>query len=327
MLTVFIINPKAGTGKKVLALKEKIQEAANKHRESIEVYETQGPRDGEWYVRQKCMESQGAPIRFIACGGDGTFSEVANGAIGYANAMVGAMPMGTGNDFCRNFPKDTPFSDVEAQLFGEPFPCDAISFTGIIEGGLSTRYSVNMINIGFDCNVAAKAAELKQYPLVEGKFAYLLSIFAILGQKKGANLRISIGEQTVQDGPLLLTSIANGSFCGGGIWSNPGASLQDGLMDINVVYDIPRRRFLTVLPHYAKGTHPEMKGVEKILTSYKCEEMIVVPKDGEMTVCVDGEIIKTEELHLKTIKNAFSFSVPTKKNLNILEETRNIKIG
>ena len=78
-----------------------------------------------------------------------------------------------------------------------------------------------MFNIGFDCNVADMTAKMKKKPLISGSMAYLFSIFAILIKKKGANLKIELDDIVKYEGPLLLTSLANGCFCGGGIKSNP----------------------------------------------------------------------------------------------------------
>ncbi len=42
-------------------------------------------------------------MRIYACGGDGTVNEVANGVYGHANAALGVIPIGSGNDLIRNF--------------------------------------------------------------------------------------------------------------------------------------------------------------------------------------------------------------------------------
>ena len=37
-------------------------------------------------------------------------------------------------------------------------------------------YGVNLLNTGFDCEVAAKASELKKLPLVSSSLAYILGV-------------------------------------------------------------------------------------------------------------------------------------------------------
>ncbi len=85
-----------------------------------------------------------------------------------------------------------------------------------------------MFNIGFDCNVADMTANMKKKPFISGSLAYLLSIFVMLIKKKGAKLLIELDGEKKYCGPLL-TSLANGSYCGGGIKSNPLVSIKDGI--------------------------------------------------------------------------------------------------
>ena len=76
-----------------------------------------------------------------------------------------------------------------------------------------------MFNIGFDCNVVDLTAKLKTYPLLAGSMAYLMAVLCILIRKKGADLRVELDGEVYEDGPVLLTALANGSFCGGGVKS------------------------------------------------------------------------------------------------------------
>ena len=110
MKTVFIINPKAGKNKNIESFVEKLKNEASKAERDIEIYITKSVGDATEFVKDYC-DNRG-PARFIACGGDGTFNEVLNGAIGFCGAEVGVFPMGTGNDFCRNFGEHLSFKDI-----------------------------------------------------------------------------------------------------------------------------------------------------------------------------------------------------------------------
>ena len=284
MKTVFIINPSAGQG----CNENLIEKILGLSQENTEAYITRFPGDATEYVRSFCQKHDKA--RFIACGGDGTLNEVLNGVVGFENAEIGIIPSGTGNDFCRNFEPHSPFCDISAQINGERIKCDAIKYTTETDLGTTSGYCVNMFNIGFDCNVAALTAQMKKKPFISGSLAYLISIFVTLIKKKGANLKIEIDGKERHSGKLLLTSIANGCFCGGGIKSNPTASVCDGKISINIIKNISRIRFLTLLPYYMKGTFTKIKNIEKIITSEKCSEIVLTPLDGKMKICVDGEI-------------------------------------
>ncbi len=310
MKTIFVINPKAGQGKGKEKLIESIRSAANKLKADVEIYVTKAIGDAERYVREYCKVFGGA--RFIACGGDGTLCEVINGAIEQPDSEIGVMPFGTGNDFRRNFGPEQDFLDAEAQITASCTKCDAIRYIKQLGGIKHIRYCANMFNIGFDCNVADLTAKMKTKPFISGSLAYLISIFAILIKKKGANLSLELDGKEKHKGPLLLTAISNGKFCGGGLKSNPLGVINDGFMDINIVYNISRLNFLTKLPFYMKGTYIKLKNIEKVIFSTKCKRIAVTPLNGKMRLCVDGEIEDAERTEFEIVPGAFDFVVPCK---------------
>lgn len=311
MKYIFLINPMAGKGKGIEQLKKSISETGLKLKKDFEIYTTKYVGDAEEYVRERCVKDN-SPTAYIACGGDGTFNEVLNGIYGFSNAFTGIIPIGTGNDFCRNF-EDCDFSNIEAQFNGYPAPCDIIRYSGKVNGKETVKYCANMFNIGFDCNVADMTSKIKQYPLIKGSLAYFLSILIMLLKKKGADLKLEIDGMEVHKGKLLLTSIANGKYCGGGIKSNPYAKTHDGLMDINIIKDVPRRMFIPCLPKYMKGTIFESSKYAHFASTVQCEKAVITP-DGKMRLCVDGEIFDAEKVEFNVIKNGFNLLKPINNN-------------
>ena len=306
MKTIFVINPEAGQGKNIDNLIETINRTISKLKADAQVYITKSIGDAEKFVKNFCEKF--GPARFIACGGDGTLSEVLNGAIGTKGTEIGVIPIGTGNDFCRNFDKDSGFDNIEGQIMGEAVECDAIKYSTKEKVG----YCVNMFNIGFDCNVADLTQDMKKKPFVSGSMAYFLSILITLIKKKGSDLKIEIDGKLAHNGKLLLTSLANGCYCGGGIKSNPLASIRDGLISINIIRNVTRCRFLTLLPLYMKGTFTKVSGIEKYISSLKCQNVTVTPNSGKMRICIDGEIIDAEKTQFEIVHNAFNFVLPYK---------------
>ena len=318
MKTVFILNPCAGKKNNVGQLCDKIRKVS----EDIEIYITKAVGDVTDFVRNYC-ENNG-PARFIACGGDGTFNEVLNGVIGVDNAEIGIIPMGTGNDFCRNFDEAAFFEDIVCQSSGEIVKCDAIKYTTETPRGIVSGYCANMFNIGFDCNVADMTASIKTKPFISGSMAYLISIFTTLIKKKGANLKIEVDGKKLHNGKLLLTSIANGCYCGGGIKSNPLASICDGSININVIKNISRLKFLSLLPRYMNGSFLSIKNIDKIIKSIKCSKITLMPLDGNMRLCIDGEIIDAGKPLFEICPSTFNFVVP--KSAKDVEQKETIKL-
>jgi len=296
MDTVFIVNPKAGQGKNTENLIEQIKLAGAQY------YITKSVQDAENFVRDFCKNN--GPARFIACGGDGTFNEVLNGISEFPEAEIGVLPSGTGNDFCRNF--DADFSCIEALICGKTQKIDAIHYT---TNGI-TRLCANMFNIGFDCNVADMTTSMKKKPFISGSVAYFISILAMLIRKKGADIKITIDDMDFFEGQLLLTSLANGKYCGGGIMSNPLAQVTDGYMNMNIIYNVPRWKFITLLPHYMNGTHMGLKNIDKVICNKKCKKVKITPNSKTFRICVDGEIQDAGRVEFEIVPKAFNMVIP-----------------
>lgn len=328
---IFVINPSAGQGK-TDELTSDIEAVCTAGNLDYEIYETKKPGDAEEYVRQCCeagaseaqcceasaLERGGGQtgaadgadrLRFYACGGDGTLNEVVNGVSGYDFAEAGCIPVGTGNDFVRNFP-DARFDDLIAQVRGESSLCDLIRYEGVCDGQEVSRYCVNMFNIGFDSNVVDMTSRMKRVPLVTGPMAYLASILTMLIEKKGAQLRVEYEDGFVYDGKLLLISIANGCFCGGGIKGLPRAVTDDGLFDVSLVKNVPRHVFLRLFPKYMKGTHLAEKRLADVVRYTHEKSLLITPKREVMKLCVDGEITKAGQIRMQVCPKAFRFIVP-----------------
>lgn len=307
MKTIFVINPEAGQGKSIDTLIESINNTISKLKADAQIYITKSMGDAEKYVKNFCEKF--GPARFIACGGDGTLSEVLNGAIECSGSEIGVIPTGTGNDFCRNF-DNNGFRNIAAQIKGETIDCDAIKFSTDTGNKKKVGYCINMFNIGFDCNVADLTTDMKKKPFISGSLAYFISIFVTLIKKKGSNLKIELDGRLAHNGKLLLTSVANGCYCGGGVKSNPLASIKDGLISVNIIKNVTRLKLLTILPCYMKGTHLSISGIEKYISTEKCKKITVTPNGGGMRLCIDGEIIDAKKTQFEIVHNAFKFVLP-----------------
>ncbi|MBR2404053.1 MAG: YegS/Rv2252/BmrU family lipid kinase [Clostridia bacterium] len=311
MKTIFIINPQAGKGNDIAKLIDSIESIAAKLNADASFYVTEAPGDGEHFVRQYCKEHGSA--RFIACGGDGTLGEVLGGIIGFDGSEAGVLPMGTGNDFCRNFGSGACFESIAMQLTGTSVKCDAIHYRTCIDGKIKEGYCANMFNIGFDCAVADKTTEIKTKTFASGSMAYFLSIIVTLIKKKGTNIKIELDGRLCHDGELLLTSVANGCFCGGGIKSNPLARVNDGLININIIKNMSHLKFISLLPYYMKGSFIGLKRAADVITSQKCKKVTITPNDGKIRLCIDGEIIDAGKTEFEVVHDAFNFVVPLAK--------------
>lgn len=295
----FVINPAAGKGKRQHELGQEILNACEESGVDCTVYFTKDRNDAERYVRERC--AVGDAVRVYACGGDGTLCDVVNGAQGFPNAEVGLLPIGTGNDFVRNFTPREKFLDIAAQLRGATHPIDLIKYNG--------RYIINMLNTGFDCEVVRQVARIKNNPLVPGKLAYLMGVIKVLIKKPGVRMRVSVDGGEAQERELLLTCVGNGAFCGGGFRSEPYASPSDGTMDVSFVKNITRRKFISMLSSYKNGSYLSRSDAPEIADYVRCTQLdITFP--APQAVSIDGEIEDCEHLSLSVVRKAIRFCLP-----------------
>ena len=315
MRNIFIINPASGGGVHVEKILNKLKKLEEERNVQIEYHITEGLHDAEHYVKQVCVfNEKKEELRFFVCGGDGTLNEVLNGIINYPEASLGVIPVGTGNDFVRNFELGDSFTDLDKQFDGENVKTDVIKYTYEKNGKKVSRYCANMFNIGFDCNVVVVTQTVKKLPFISGHLAYLLSLLIVLIKKMGAELKITWeskdGKKSVYEGKIFLTAIANGCYCGGGVKGLPLALVNDGEIDLSIIKNMSRTRLATLYSKYAEGTHLNEKKAEPFIIYEKCKALTVEPKGGKMKLCVDGEVIDTGTVEFEIVPETMNFILP-----------------
>lgn len=307
MKHIFIINPVAGKGADARCIRDAITVTCKGI--DYEIYHTTSRGDATHFVRERIKNKpSGEVYRFYACGGDGTLCEVVSGAALAQDVEVGCIPIGTGNDFVRNFTHSEYFGNVKRQLDGSAKVIDCYAYD---EG----EYGVNMVNIGFDCDVVAKASELKKNSLLPKSLAYIAGVAVLLGQNRGCTIRVVREDGSEVTGEFQLVSAANGAFCGGGFHSAPRSSLSDGLLDVSLIAKVTRTELLALIGSYKSGTHLETK-LGKRVVEYTHAKKVEFNFAEPTNVCVDGEISKMERLTIEVVPNAVKFAIPSGSDIN-----------
>ena len=174
----------------------------------------------------------------IAAGGDGTLNEVVHGLMELpmaARPALGVVPLGTANDFAIGcgIPRDAE----EALAL-----CMEGNEVAIDVGKANEHWFLNAASIGFGAEITATTPpELKN---LLGPAAY-----AVMGAILAMNVHHYRGTLTMPDreitgsGPVAI--VGNGRQAGGGLQVTPRARVDDGLLDVLTVRDIPALALLT----------------------------------------------------------------------------------
>ena len=313
MKYAFIVNPNSGHGKKAKGFIAKINEIIEKNPD-VSLHITEGPMDATIIAEglADVAKKTSVDTRIFACGGDGTLNEVLNGIYDRPHVELGVVPIGSGNDFVRNF-ASCNFEDINAQLNGNPIPIDLLKIEYEEDGKEKTRYCINGINIGFDGNTAILSNHLKKKKFFRGHLSYIAAIIMNIAEMRGQNLRIRDQDNIVHAGELLLITLSNGRFCGGGIESCPKALVDDGLMEVLIVNKVSRKTFFRLMPSYIKGELLEKDISEDIYKYLRSDKITMEPIGGIMQFAVDGEEMKSGKTVIEIVQNGVKFVLPDSK--------------
>lgn len=302
---IFIINPVAGKTNAAVELEPRIRQVSRELGVDVRVEITRAAGDAARIARD--MAACGRPVRLYACGGDGTLNEILQGAAGHPQVELACLPLGSGNDFVRNFSCPIErFRDVKAQIRGEAQSLDVI---------LTDRgYCAAICSAGLDAQVAYGIPKFRRIPLCGGTMAYKLSILQQLLGPLGRRLVLEIdGQRMEQD--CLMAAVCNGSTYGGGFYAAPQASLTDGLLDVVVVRRIGLLRIARVLGLYKAGRHMRdgevLPELQDVIWTTRARHVAVHPADGgDIVVNRDGECAPLPGLEAQIVPGAVRFVLP-----------------
>ena len=300
MKYVFIINPKAGAQDRSEELKTTV--AALPQKDQCEFYFTKSVGDATVHVKQWCDAHPGEEVRFIACGGDGTINEVFNGAAGRENVSVTCWPVGSGNDFVKVFGGSERFMDIGKLLTAPTQKLDLLK--------VGDRYSVNVVNFGFDTTVAITINQEREKTGHGGKSAYTKGVVkALLTSMRNEFTVTADGELLDTKGKALLCTVANGQYVGGSFKCAPRAKTDDGLLEVCLIRPISRIRFVTILGTYTEGKHLDDPKLQDIVIYRQAKKVEITAPEG-FAYSLDGEIIYENKFTVEIVPGALDLAVP-----------------
>ncbi len=285
MRHIFIINPTAGKKDCTERLMAMAKNMEAKHGVNVECILTARP--GHATETARTIAQTGENVRFYVCGGDGTINEVANGIAGISTAAMTCIPVGTGNDFLKNFGDKAPlFSDAENLWGGPQFALDTIDCNG--------RLALTIACSGFDAQVAEDVHTYGKSPMLGGQGSYIASL-AVNFIVRGLDHRwtVTVDGKAIS-GSFALAAVCNGRHYGGGFTPIPQAKMDDGLLNVLLMDKISRAAFLRFVGNYKNGEHEKFQRYAQITTA---REVVIESRGGEdIITCLDGEIVRNKRV-------------------------------
>jgi YegS/Rv2252/BmrU family lipid kinase len=245
------------------------------------------------HARELALSAAAAGDTAVAVGGDGLVGAVA-GALKHSQGVLGVLPGGRGNDFARvlGIPND-PRGACEVLASG------VVKELDLGEAGANTF--IGIASCGFDSEANRIANDTR---VVRGNLVYAYgAIRALLGWRPARfEVRIDGQERAVSG---YTVAAANSKAYGGGMFMAPDASLEDGLLDVVLVGDVSKRRFLRLLPTVFKGEHVRQPNVQ-VLRGRE----VGISADRSFVLYADGDPIGQLPITVRVLPKAVRVIVP-----------------
>ncbi|MDP6343207.1 MAG: diacylglycerol kinase family lipid kinase [Alphaproteobacteria bacterium] len=244
---------------------------------------------------------------FIAIGGDGTINGVLNalvadGAMRNPNLRLSAVPAGTANELARAI---GCHGDIEGAVRGiaggrerrfDLLQADC----GGLKGGSNHRYAVLAVSWGGAAEIVHRINESRILKRLGGRFSYYVNTLIVTLTYPNHTADLSIDGRRIDGLAHYSGLICNMEVLGGGMRLAPGADHTDGIADLLLFKDIPRRDILLQKPSWLfEGHHIEHDKVELI----RGREFDVQGPAAAL-VDADGETVGRLPLAVRTLKQA-----------------------
>ena len=307
-----IVNPKSASG----STRERWSQTASDlraHFGPFSVAFTKSQGDGINLAERASISGR----KFIiACGGDGTINEVANGILRSGEDVeLGVLPSGTGGDFRRTL--GLPLTNREAAVSlrdGRTKLIDAGKVTFHDTSGKTvSRYFLNVSSFGLAAAVlkrvkSAKAFDWLPMESVRGRANFAVSTLQEVFDLDPVNIRVRFDdgeEKTIQ---TVNFCVANSRYFGGGMMIAPHAKINDGFLDVVNIGDISTAKILIKAYSLYRGTHLDLNEVKSTLA--KKIEVSAVDPSIEILLETDGELPGKLPTTYEIVPNALRVRVP-----------------
>tara|TARA_Y100000817_G_scaffold125488_2_gene98381 strand:- start:1287 stop:2171 length:885 start_codon:yes stop_codon:yes gene_type:complete len=210
--------------------------------------------------------------RIIVAGGDGIIHHAIQ-SIATTETVLGIIPIGTGNDFCRALAIPAGIENAVATSLGEPSPIDLLK--------VNDRWVASVMTFGFSSDVNVRAEGMR-WPT--GPSRYTVSTLVSLRSLSSQFVNFSIDDIPFER-EISLWNVANTSDFGGGMKIAPAANPFDGIANLTLVSKVGRFELLRFFRRVFSGSHmshPKVEGLDG--------KRIVVETAG-LGLWADGEFI------------------------------------
>jgi diacylglycerol kinase (ATP) len=304
-----IFNPASGRGRgrrRIAAYQRLLEEALDE----VTFATTEGPGHERTLAERAARDGYDV---VVGVGGDGTWSNVADGLVasGRRGVALGVLPSGTGNDFGRNlgFDPDGAADAVATLAAGALRSVDVghvetASASEQAPDRWESRHFLNVVGFGFDVAVIDAAADARW---LRGALLYKVTALGQLFRFEGFRCSLRDDGDRVREGTNLMITVSNGRYFGGGFPIAPEADVSDGRLHACLIGDGGPLTRLRLFNLAERGRHVGADRVE-IVDS----RSLVLRFDSPPRFELDGDVrrARDREIQLSVIPGALQVVAP-----------------
>lgn len=301
----FIVNPVAanGRGRKVW---RRIRKACEEKKTVYRTYYTKYAGHAVKLAGQIVRLYPGKVKAIVAVGGDGTISEVWHGMQG-SDIPLGVIPAGSGNDFARSLGLPTNMKKAITRLQKNHFQAQKQIDTAVamMTGKKMKKKFVSCCGVGFDGEVAffANRSKIKQKlnAVFLGGLIYPIMLVrrALTYGKTEAFVTVDGNRYDFSD--VWFVAVLNMPYYGGGMKIAPHSRPDDGVLNVCVVSNMKRLRFLLLFVTVFFGRHVRLRGV-----TFLKGRTVKVETKTKKPIHIDGEPAGEDAVEITVLPRSLS---------------------
>jgi YegS/Rv2252/BmrU family lipid kinase len=294
-----LVNPAAGGGKGG-RIAPHVESALRDHGLTVRRVDTRDLEHG----RTLALDAAGARETVVVLSGDGMVGAIADALRTVPGSVLGVLPGGRGNDLARVLGISAdPIAACATIVQGIPRAMDLGEVSSSLPAAVPRAF-VGIASAGFDSDANRIANEA---PPRLGGLVYAYGALRALISWRPARFEIELdppGERHAFTG--YSVGAANSKAYGGGMRAAPDAILDDGLLEVLVLENVSKLRFLTrILPKVFSGTHVH----EPSVRVFRARE-ISISADRPFTMYADGDPIGELPVRVRAVRGAVTVLVP-----------------
>ena len=278
---------------------------------------------GKYNATELSMKAAARGYRkFIAVGGDGTIHDVLNGIAEYAMSesevslsdfTLSVIPVGSGNDWVKSVGLSADIQQAVASIAAGVTGVQDVVKVSVLDDSdfsaepLAVSYMSNIGGVGLDARVCEIVNRKKERGR-RGKKLYVSALLYCIRHRVPIRAKVICDGKTIFSGRYLSMAFGVGKYSGGGMRQTPEAVLDDGLLDITIIPDIP---IWTIAKEVYKLFTGNFLTIKEVVPA-KCREVLILPEseaDAE-PVEVDGEVVGRAPVKMEVLEQQINIIKP-----------------